>query len=177
RGQYAAGMRVVYDASHVLHDPGTEVQYGIPMPIYEVPARAESIRTALLADNEFSFTDATEHGAGPITAVHDEGLVRFLAESWGLWRKRGGGGGMPPQFLPDTVMHPAMREGMGPAPEPSAAMGRIGYWCWETMTPLVVGSYRAALAAVDVALTAADLLLARDAAGYGLARPPRAHVP
>ena len=32
------------------------------------------------------------------------------------------------------------------------AIGRIGYWCWETMTPLVVGSYRTARGVVDVAL-------------------------
>jgi len=171
-------MRVVYDSRHVLHDPGTEVQSGVPMPIYEVPARVESIRAALLADDEFSFTGPTEHGLGPVTAVHDEGLVRFLGESWARWRQHGGGGGaMPPQFLPDTVLHPALREGMGPAPEPSAAVGRIGYWCWETMTPLVVGSYQAALVAVDVALTAADLLLTGDSAVYGLARPPGHHCP
>jgi acetoin utilization deacetylase AcuC-like enzyme len=171
-------MRVVYDPGHVLHDPATEVQYGVPTPMYEVPQRVESIRAALLPDNEFSFTGPAEHGVGPVTAVHHEGLVRFLAESWGLWRKHGGGGGaMPPQYLPDTVLHPAMREGMGPAPEPSGAIGRIGYWCWETMTPLVVGSYQAARGAVDVALTAADLLLAGDSAVYGLARPPGHHCP
>jgi acetoin utilization deacetylase AcuC-like enzyme len=45
------------------------------------------------------------------------------------------------------------------------------------MTPLVVGSYEAALGAVDVALTAADLLLAGDTAVYGLARPPGHHCP
>jgi acetoin utilization deacetylase AcuC-like enzyme len=45
------------------------------------------------------------------------------------------------------------------------------------MTPLVAGSYQAARAAVDVALTAADLLLAGDAAAYGLARPPGHHCP
>src|SRR5215831_9054559 len=87
------GMRVVYDSRHVLHDPTTEVQYGVPMHMYEVPARVESIRAALLADDEFSFTDPTEHGLGPVTAVHHEGLVRFLAEAWSLWRDQGGGGG------------------------------------------------------------------------------------
>ena len=128
-------MRVAYDPSHVLHDPLTEVQYGIAMPMYEVPARVESIRAALLTDDNFSFADATDHGLGPVTAVHHEGLVRFLDEAWSLWRMHGGGGGfMPPQFMPDTVLHPALREGMGEAPEPSAAIGRIGYWCWETMT-------------------------------------------
>jgi acetoin utilization deacetylase AcuC-like enzyme len=173
-----AAMQVVYDPRHVLHDPTAEVQHGVPMPIYEVPARVESIRAALLADEAFSFAVPTEHGLAPITAVHHEGLVRFLADAWSLWRSQGGGGaGMPAQYLPDTVLHPALREGMGPAPEPPAAMGRIGYWCWETMTPLVVGSYQAALGAVDVALTAADLLLAGDSAVYGLARPPGHHCP
>src|SRR5215813_5541113 len=171
-------MQVVYDPSHVLHDPATEVQYGVPMPMYEVPARVESIRAALLTDDNFSFTDPAGHGLEPVTAVHHEGLVSFLGEAWGLWRAHGGGGGsMPPQLMPDTVLHPAMREGMGAAPEPSAAVGRVGYWCWETMTPLVAGSYQAARAAVDVALTAADLLLAGDAPVYGLARPPGHHCP
>lgn len=173
-----APMRVVYDPSHVLHDPRTEVQYGVPMPMYETPDRAESIRAALSADASFTFADPAEHGLEPVTAVHHEGLVRFLAEAWSLWRSHGGGGSsMPSQFLPDTVLHPALREGMGPAPEPSGAIGRMGYWCWETMTPLVPGSYLAARTAVDVALTAADLLMAGDRAVYGLARPPGHHCP
>jgi acetoin utilization deacetylase AcuC-like enzyme len=82
-------MRAVYDPSHVLHDPATEVQYGVPMPIYEVPARVESICAALLAHDEFSFSEPAGHRLGPVTAVHREGLVRFLAETWGLWRKHG----------------------------------------------------------------------------------------
>jgi acetoin utilization deacetylase AcuC-like enzyme len=113
-------MRVVYDPSHILHDPVTEVQYGVAIPMYEVPARVESIHAALLADDEFSFADPAGHGLGPVTAVHHEGLVRFLAEAWSLWLAHGGGSdSLPSQFMPDTVLHPAMREGMGEAPEPS----------------------------------------------------------
>src|SRR5262249_61150670 len=110
-------MRVAYDASHVLHDPLTEVQYGIAMPMYEVPARVESIRAALLTDDNFSFADATDHGLGPVTAVHHEGLVRFLEEAWSLWRKHGGGGGsMPPQVMPGTGPHPAVWAGSAEGP-------------------------------------------------------------
>jgi acetoin utilization deacetylase AcuC-like enzyme len=173
-----AGMHVVYDPRHVLHDPLTEVQYGVPMPMYEVPARVESIRTSLLADPVFTFTGPVDHGLLPVTAVHHEGLVQFLAEAWSLLRADGGGGdSMPAQLVPDTIMHPAMREGMEPSAEPSSAIGRIGYWCWDTMTPLVAGSYQAARGAVDVALTAADLLLDGRGPVYGLARPPGHHCP
>jgi hypothetical protein len=119
-------MRVVYDPSHVLHDPVTEVQYGVAIPVYEVPARGEAIHAAVLADDEFSFADPADHGLGPVTAVHHEGLVRFLAEAWSLWQVHVGGSDSLPssQYMPDTVLHPAMGEGMGEAPEPSP--GRRG---------------------------------------------------
>src|SRR5256885_5868249 len=107
-------MRVVYDPSHVLHDPVTEVQAGVAMPMYEVPARAESIRAALLADGEFSFADPTGHGVEPVTAVHHEGLVRFLGEAWSLWRAPGGGGGAgPPPLIPPPVPPPPAVAGGG----------------------------------------------------------------
>ena len=91
-------MQVVYDPRHVLHDPTTEVQYGVAMPMYEVPARVESIRAALLTDDNFSFADPVGHGLEPVTAVHHEGLVGFLGEAWGLWRAHGGGGGAMPYW-------------------------------------------------------------------------------
>jgi acetoin utilization deacetylase AcuC-like enzyme len=173
-------MRVVYDPLHALHDPTTEVQYGVPIPMYERPIRAETIRRALETDGGFEFLEASEHGTEPITAVHERGLLSFLEEAWNLWRAQGGlmgGANQAPQLMPDTVLHPALREGMGPAREPTTPIGRIGYWCWETMTPIVPGSYRAARVAVDVGLTAADLILGGARAVYALTRPPGHHSP
>ena len=65
---------------------------------------------------------------------------------------------------------------MGPVREPESVLARMGYWCFETFTPIVEGSYTAARAAVDVALTGADLLLAGEPIVYGLCRPPGHHV-
>ena len=50
-------MRVVYTADHLLHDPPSEVTGGQSIPAYEVPGRAESIRTALEADGGFAFEE------------------------------------------------------------------------------------------------------------------------
>jgi len=61
-------------------------------------------------------------------------------------------------------------------PEPEAVGGRAGWWGLDSSNPIVRGSYDAALAAVDVALTAADLVLAGEAAAYGLCRPPGHHA-
>jgi hypothetical protein len=42
-------MHVIYDPRHVLHDPATEVQYGVAMPMYEVPARPVTTCSRLAA--------------------------------------------------------------------------------------------------------------------------------
>lgn len=173
-------MRVVYDQRHILHNPTKEVQYGIPIGIYDVPDRAETIHKSLSDDDTFAFTGANDHGADAIHAVHDAGLIAYLETAWEHWRVEGGlqGGATNAQeIFPDTILHPAIREGMGPAPEPQSPVGRAGYWCWETMTPIVPGSYQAARAAVDVALTASDAVLQEDQHSYALVRPPGHHSP
>ena len=136
-------MHCVYSGTHALHNPSHEVQTGHQLPVFERPRRAEEIRRALRADGGFDIRDPTDHGREPIENVHDPGLVRYLADAWSEWRRYS----ERPEFWPDTVLHPALREGMGPAPEPTGALARLGYWCFETMTALTPGSYAAARAA------------------------------
>lgn len=166
-------MRVVYSPSHLLHDPAFEVSGGLRIPAYEVTGRGEGIRRALAADGGFAIGEPVEHGTGPIEAVHEAGLVRYLETAWSEWRQRGTGAEV---IMPDTVLHPALRAGMGPAPEPASPCGRIGYWCYDTATPVVPGTYAAARAAVDVALTTAGLVVDGQRAAYGLCRPPGHHA-
>jgi acetoin utilization deacetylase AcuC-like enzyme len=166
-------MRAVYSPAHLGHDIRTETVMGQPIPANEVAERAERIRAALVADGGFELATTTEHGDGPIVAVHDPGLLRFLAEAW-------------PQLRTENIDRPAvvaeafnvrgLTEGMGPIAEPPSLAGRVGYWSVDTSTPLVAGTYRAARAAVDVALTTVDLVLAGDRAAYGLCRPPGHHA-
>jgi acetoin utilization deacetylase AcuC-like enzyme len=166
-------MRVVYSAEHRRHEPSTEVESGRAIPQRETPERAELIRDRLAADTRFSFEPPTAHGTGPIEAVHDPAMVAFLATAWEELHAAG----EPPEPVPDTFLHVAVREGMGHPPEPVTAHGRFGYWCFETYTPLVAGTYVAARAAVDVALGAADLVAGGERVAYGLCRPPGHHAP
>jgi acetoin utilization deacetylase AcuC-like enzyme len=75
-------MRVVYTPQHLSHDIASETTMGLPIPANEVGERAERIRATLEADGGFTLQDPETHGAEPITAVHDPGLLRFLAEAW-----------------------------------------------------------------------------------------------
>jgi acetoin utilization deacetylase AcuC-like enzyme len=174
-------MRVVYSPTHLAHDIDTETYMGVPVPANEVAERAERIRAALEADGGFALGEPTEHGTEPITAVHDEGLLRFLEVAWSELRAQG----IPRPFLSaDTYPNRAMFEGMSDGAvarlvrEPTShAGGRAGYWGLDSAAPLVAGTYGAARGAVDVALTTVDLVLdGGETAAYGLCRPPGHHA-
>ena len=166
-------MRVVYSAEHRRHEPRHEVADGGAIGIYETPARAETIRSALEAEGGFEIVEPTEHGTGPIVAVHDEAMLAYLEAAWRDWRESGQ---EADEIFPDTFPLPAYREGMGPGRETRSPRGRIGRWCFDTATPMVEGTFPAARAAVDVALTAADLVLDGAPNAYALCRPPGHHA-
>jgi acetoin utilization deacetylase AcuC-like enzyme len=171
-------MRVVYSPAHLAHDTVTETVLGTVIPANEVAERAERIRTALEADGGFTIEGPVEHGTDPILAVHDPGLLRFVEEAWPAARAQSVG---RPFLIADTYPNFRMFEGMSPEflasrPETGYAGGRAGWWGLDTANPLVPGTYMAARAAVDVALTAVDLVLGGERAAYGLCRPPGHHA-
>jgi len=166
-------VRVVYSERHRLHNPEHDVQGGISLEQSERPARAETILQALVEDGFFQIDAPTDHGLAPIEAVHAPGLIDFLKSAWHIWRSTSSA----PEMFPDTIPHPGLRDGMNAnALEPTAPIGRLGYWCFDTGTPIVPGTFGAARSAVDVALTAADLVLRGEQVAYGLCRPPGHHA-
>jgi acetoin utilization deacetylase AcuC-like enzyme len=154
------------------HDAEVEVWAGRVVPATETPARAEAIAAALSRDEAFRGGGVTEHGLGPVHRVHDPAMVAWLEGAWpechGLAPRR--------EIIPDTVAHPAMT-GPGDLGEPAAVpLARVGYWCFDTMTPIVAGTYEAARGAVDIALSALDAVLDGERVAYALCRPPGHHA-
>src|SRR5262245_24436868 len=171
-------MRVVYSPAHLAHDTVTETVLGSVIPANGVAERAERIRATLEADGGFTIEGPVEHGTDPILAVHDPGLLRFMEEAWPAARSQSVG---RPYLIADTYPNFRMFEGMSPEllaarPETSYAGGRAGWWGLDTANPLVPGTYGAARAAVDVALTTADIVIGGERAAYGLCRPPGHHA-
>lgn len=171
-------MKVVHTEHHREHDPAVETYLGLPLPANETPARADAIRDALIADGAFELVAPTEHGTGPILAVHDAGLVRFLEEAWPAAQQQR----IDREFLvADTYPTRGLFAGMSPElvagrPEPTAIGGRAGWWGLDSSNPIVAGTYTASRWAVDVALTTADLVLGGETLAYGLCRPPGHHA-
>jgi acetoin utilization deacetylase AcuC-like enzyme len=171
-------VKVVYSPAHLGHDVRFETYLGQPVEANEVVERAEIIRAALADAGGFEQVGPTEHGEAPITAVHDPGLIRFLADAWAALEREK----IDRQYLvADTYPTFKMFEGMSPElaaqqPEPTVVAGRAGWWGLDTSNPIVKGTYKAARAAVDVAMTTVDLVLGGETMAYGLCRPPGHHA-
>ena len=169
----ALAMPVVWSDRHRLHDPGGEVWVGVRIPGTELPARADAIR-ATLPQAGARFVDAEPHDDEALLAVHDPELLEYLAGAWREWEAAG----LTRDPGQDRVVpYVFAHAGLTDAPAiPVAPSARAGYFAYDTMTLIGPGTWEAARAAADVALTAADLVLAGAPAAYACCRPPGHHV-
>jgi acetoin utilization deacetylase AcuC-like enzyme len=166
-------VKVVYTLRHRLHHPQQELEGGAFQAPFEHPGRAETIRAALAADDRFELVAPDEWGRQPIDSVHDPAMVSFLESAWRDYQIERGA---THDVIPDVFAMPALREGMGPVKEPASTAARLGWWCFETTTPIMQTTYEAARSAVDVALSAASLVTGGERITYGLCRPPGHHA-
>jgi len=166
-------MRVVYSSEHLRHAPSFEVEDGKAVAAYEVLERAETIRLALMADGGFAFEAPAEHGTEPITAVHEPAMLAYLESAWRDWVAAGE---TAAEIIPDTFPLPAYHERMDRPAGPGHPRAQVATWVFDTSSAIVEGTYDAARSAVDVALTAADLVLGGERFAYGLCRPPGHHA-
>ncbi|MCV0404194.1 MAG: histone deacetylase family protein [Chloroflexi bacterium] len=167
-------MPLVASDDHLAHDGLVELLGGVAVPCYESPARAVAIRDALMATGRYEITAPTDHGPDPIAAVHELELIDLVEHAWADAVAAGFDGTRP--LLPETFRLAAYASGMEAVSLPAARHLRLGAYCFDTATPIVAGTARAARVAVDIALTAADLVLGGAPLAYGLCRPPGHHA-
>jgi acetoin utilization deacetylase AcuC-like enzyme len=168
-------MPVVWSDDCLLHEPGGEVWIGLPEEGNDLPARAEEIRDALVSAGGRP-VDARPHADDALLSVHDADFVAYLRYAWETWNDAGyplryGQARVVPYLFP----HAGLLAGREPA-VPEALSARAGLYAFDTMTPIGPDTWRAARAAVDVALTAADLVLDGEPVAYACTRPPGHHV-
>jgi acetoin utilization deacetylase AcuC-like enzyme len=162
-------MPVVWSDRCLLHEPLEEIWVGVPTPAAETPARALAIRDALDA----RIVEAQPHPDEALLAAHEAELLAYLASAWQEWD----GAGLPEdpgqgRVVPYVFAH---RE-LGARRAPTAVWARPGWFTYDTMTLVGPGTWEAARAAADAALTAVDLVLAGEPTAYACTRPPGHHV-
>jgi acetoin utilization deacetylase AcuC-like enzyme len=159
----------------LLHVPGAEIWVGVRTPGTELPERATRIEDALRRAGH-RVVDADVHDDDVLLRVHDPRLVEHLRTVWERWVEAGfpvepGQDRVVPYLMPTA----GLLDGL-PEREPVAVHAAAGRWCYDTMTLVGPGTWEAARAAVDVTLSAVDLVVGGEPLAYALARPPGHHV-
>jgi acetoin utilization deacetylase AcuC-like enzyme len=166
---------VIRSDAHLAHAGLIELASGVEIPCFESPERILAIEAALAADGGYAFEAPAEHGRAPILAVHDADMVDVFEHAWTDALAAGATDGSR-AWLPDTFLLAAYRGPMSPSELPAGRHHQLGAYLFDTATPIVAGTWGAALAAVDVAVTAADRVVGGAGLVYGLCRPPGHHA-
>jgi acetoin utilization deacetylase AcuC-like enzyme len=166
---------VVSSDECLRHQPDAEIWLGVRTTGTEVPERMTAVRAATAVAGAEQVA-AVAHDDRLLRTVHSAELLDYLATAWDGWVAAGfpdnpGQNRVVPYLFPTA----AMLDGL-PVREPAAAHARAGRYCYDTMTLVGPGTWEAARAGVDVAITAANLVTAGAPVAYALCRPPGHHV-
>ena len=159
-------MPVVWSDQCRLHEPDAEIWIGLRTPATEVPARVDAILAALA---HARLVPAEPHSDEGLLAVHDRALLDYLAGAWAEWEAAGL---EQDRVVPYVFAH----EALGVRSAPAAVWAKPGLFAYDTMTLIGPGTWEAARAAADVALTAVELVRAGEPAAYACCRPPGHHA-
>jgi acetoin utilization deacetylase AcuC-like enzyme len=160
-------MLTVFSEKHALRDAKTELYGGQLVPPFECPVRAEHILERLKSVNLGEVIAPDEFGLDPITRIHDREFLNFLEHCWNDWTALGFKGEAIPTIWPARGMQQRI---------PNYIEGKIGYYALAGETSISNGTWEAARASADVALTAQAAI--RDGANeaFALCRPPGHHA-
>jgi len=129
----------------------------------ERPARIEILEQVLSETGLFDCVPPRSHGGRLLREVHDPDFVTYLKT-------------VCEKLAPSRPVYPYVFPIRRPERKPKELAVRAGYYCIDTFTPLDQNAYRAARAAVDVALSGAQELLDGRPVAYSLCRPPGHHA-
>jgi len=160
-------MRVIVNDNHARHAPPHECENGLPTPPFEAPGRIAAIRTTLEAAGGFSFEEAPPIGEEKLAALHDPAYVAYLRSTSAAIARQ-------PKELPAFVLPSVFTYCSQSRPR---GKSQAGGYCFDTYTPIVAGTFAAALGSAAAALHGAEhLTQGNERALYVLARPPGHHA-
>jgi acetoin utilization deacetylase AcuC-like enzyme len=169
-------MPVVWSPRHRGHAPNGGYWLGVRLPGDEEPERGDVLRDQLVAAGA-AIVEPDDHGPDPVLAVHDGAFVDFLSRAYDAWVVEGHleDPGQP-QVVPYLFATGPFAARRRPDRRPATIRAEAGLYAMDTMSLISAGTYDAAIAAVDCALTAADLVIDGAPAAYAAVRPPGHHA-
>jgi acetoin utilization deacetylase AcuC-like enzyme len=162
-------LKTFYSPAHLSHTPQEEFEGGRLTPAVEVPERAECVRARIEQGKLGAIEAPTAFGSAPLLRVHDAAFVEFVSSAHAQWRARYGADAPPaiPSAWPARGLR-SVRDGDIEA--------RLGAYAFDTATPILKGTWEAASAAANVALSAAQAIHNGARSAFALTRPPGHHA-
>ena len=160
-------MKIVYSDLHHMQHAEAEYIRGKRVASFEMPRRAELVLERVRAVGLGPVVGIGDYGLETIGKVHDAEFVTFLSTAWQAWSAENGDiDAFPNAWPPPRASRRATRR-------PGAELGRF---CIDMSSPIMEGTWTAAKAAADAAMTAVDIVANGDQSAFALCRPPGHHA-
>lgn len=169
-------MKIIYTEQHYHQDPKFELAGGSLVPSFENPTRAEYVLERVKTVGLGEIITPDDFDLETLLAVHDEDYVRFLQTAWDEWIEAGFEGEIIPLCWPGGEASDVL---------PRHIKGKVGYYAHGTDSNITEGTWKAALAAAQSALTGAayicDTIKNTESKNhitgeFSLGRPPGHHA-
>lgn len=163
-------MITFFSARHALHAPLYEFHRGERVPCFETPARADIVRDELSARGH-EIRTPTADSSELLRLIHTPRYLAFLESAWEQWLA------VDPdnqsrQPFPAVWPVRTLRSDV----EPVDFTARLGLYSMDNECPFVAGTWAAAKAAADAAVSAAALLASGERSAFCATRPPGHHA-
>jgi len=164
-------MITFYNHLHARHQGKVEMFRGALVPCFEVPARADHV----LAELERRQLGSVQHPDAfddvALERIHSPRYLRFLATAWEQWLALDPANA-DKDILPSVWPTRTFRTDI----EPDNFAAKLGLYSYDAGSPFTAGTWVAARAGADCALSAAQRLVHGDRAAFALSRPPGHHA-
>lgn len=160
-------MKTIFTEKHKLRNSKSELYGGQLVEPFERPSRAAYIIERIRAEALGPISEPDDFGMDQILAIHDRGFIEFLQTAWADWQAAGFKGEAMPTVWPARRMSHHI---------PTHVEGRLGYYALACETTISDGTWEAAYASAQVALTGAQHLSDGARAVFSLCRPPGHHA-
>ena len=163
-------MIVLYSPLHRGHAPASEFYRGERVACFETPARAELVVEALRAHGH-EIRNPEDDSTAVLHGVHAPRYLAFLQSAWAQWLALDPAHGDRQPF-PSVWPVRTLRSDV----EPENFVARLGLYSMDNGSPLSAGTWSAAKAGADAAVSAAGLLTGGTPSAFCATRPPGHHA-
>ena len=165
-------MKIIYSELHYHQSPKLELAGGSLVPSFENPSRAEYVLERVKTVGLGEIITYDEFDLQTLLAVHDESYIQFLQTAWQEWIAAGHQGEIIPLCWPAGQASDIL---------PRHIKGKVGYYAQGTDSNITKGTWTAALAGAQSALTGAALISEtvknnKKMGVFSLSRPPGHHA-